>query len=63
LLISVENESKALITQNIIPVKERIITVEDMTTHCLRKRMRNAVIEKVRKIRSLFTVCFSSAKS
>jgi len=60
LLISLDNESKAFITQTFSPVNEKIITVdypqvEDMITHGLR-RMRNAVIEKVRNIRKLFSL-------
>jgi len=66
LLLSLDNESKVMITQTFSSVKEKIITVdypqeEDMTTYCLRRRMRNAIIEKVRNIRILFTVCFKPA--
>jgi len=68
LLICLDNESKALATQIFSPVKEKIITVaypqvEDMTTYCLRRRMINAIIEKVRNIKSLFTVCFRPAEN
>jgi len=57
-----------MVTQIFSSVKEKIITVdypqvEDMTTHCLRRRMINAIIEKVRNIRSLFTVCFRPAEN
>jgi len=57
-----------LITQIFSPVKEKIITVdypqvEDMTTAGLRKRIRNAVTEKVRNFRKLFTACFNSAEN
>jgi len=67
LLISVDNKSKALITQTFSPVK-KIITVdypqtEDMTTPGLRKRMRISIIEKVRNIRKFFTACFNSAEN
>ncbi|KAF6033094.1 hypothetical protein EB796_008584 [Bugula neritina] len=68
IVYKVDNESKALATQIFSPVKEKIITVdypqvEDMTTYCLRRRLRNAIIEKVRNIRSLFTVCFRPAEN
>jgi len=68
MLMSLDNESKVMITQTFSLVKEKIITVdypqvEDMTTNCLRRRMRNAIIEKVRNIRSLFTVCFRPAEN
>jgi len=62
LLIFLDNESKALITQICSSVKEKIITVdypqvEDMTTYGLKKRMTSAITEKVRNIRKLFTFC------
>ncbi|KAF6033095.1 hypothetical protein EB796_008585 [Bugula neritina] len=68
MLMSLDNESKVMITQTFSLVKEKIITVdypqvEDMNKNCLRRRMRNAIIEKVRNIRSLFTVCFRPAEN
>ncbi|KAF6031976.1 hypothetical protein EB796_009698 [Bugula neritina] len=64
----VDNESKALITQTFSPVNEKIITVdypqvEDMTTAGLKRRIRNAIAEKVRNIRKLFSTCFNSAEN
>jgi len=57
-----------LITQTFSPAKEKIITVdypqvEDMTTAGLKRRIRNAIAEKVRNIRKLFSTCFNSAEN